>query len=78
MSYRKTTEHKKEFKAGRLCLYVENWRKITNDLVILDSVLHCHDLELTDTPVQSRENYPTHLYSKLEEQIIEKEMKWRS
>ena len=74
MSNRKSTEHKKEFKAGRLCLYVENWRKITNDPVILDIVLHCH-LELTDTPVQSRENYPTHLYSKMEEQIIEKEMK---
>ena len=53
MSNRKSTEHKKEFEAGRLCLYVENWRKITNDPVILDLVLHCHDLELTDTPVLS-------------------------
>ena len=74
MSYRISTEHKKEFKAGRHCLYVVNWRKITNDPVILDLVLHCH-LELTDTTVQSRENYPTHLYIKLEEQTIEKDIK---
>ena len=30
------------FKAGRLQYYIENWRKITSDVNILDIVQHCH------------------------------------
>ena len=30
------------FEAGRLKDYIENWRKITSDPVILDIVQHCH------------------------------------
>ena len=30
------------FEAGRLKNYIENWRKITSDPVILDIVEHCH------------------------------------
>lgn len=32
----------RQFQAGRLRFYIENWRKITSDENILDIVQHCH------------------------------------
>lgn len=66
------SEQKKEFKAGRLSMFEENWRKLTNDPRILDIVRNCH-LEFNDTPVQSTGSYPMH-FSKFEEDIIDSEI----
>ena len=61
------------FEAGRLKNYIENWRKITSDLVILDIVEHCH-IEFSPgcDPVNSycfRQNFAQN-----EDAIIEKEI----
>lgn len=32
----------RQFQAGRLKFYIENWRKITSDEKLLDIVQHCH------------------------------------
>ena len=31
-----------QFKAGRLKEFLHNWRKLTSDVFILDTVQHCH------------------------------------
>ena len=63
------------FKAGRLKHFIENWREITSDPQILDTVQHCHidfDKDFND------QEFPVIMssgkFSDTESEIIEKEI----
>ena len=65
-----------EFQAGRLKLFLNEWKKLTTDNYILDAVQHCH-IEFIDNvpPIQNRLLIRSPNFNKKEEEVIDLEIK---
>lgn len=64
-----------KFTAGRLSLFVDEWRKLTTDPVILDMVEHCHLEFKPEFYKYSQANIPQYKFNHDELNIIEQEIK---
>ena len=67
------TSQNEKFKAGNIKNFVSEWEKLTNDSMIIDTVLGCK-IDLIDTPHQSRLPRPL-VVSEEEALVIDKEIK---
>ncbi|VDI71101.1 Hypothetical predicted protein [Mytilus galloprovincialis] len=64
-----------DFQAGRLKLFVNEWRKLTSDKYILDAVQHCY-IEFTDNrpPIQNKMSIRNSKFNLKEEKIVDIEI----
>ena len=64
------------FTAGRLCAFIDEWRKLTKDPELLDIVRGCHfDIRLTESDLRRLQSRTIRFnFSNLESEAIEKEI----